>query len=161
MKKRLKRNISLPSPQVESDMAEPNLVVLISQIQQQLSFLEKKIDTLISQSSERPSRNFDRPYRNDRGGRGDNFRERSFTKAICADCNQECEVPFKPTGGRPVYCKECFSKRKDTGFSSQGKYENRQKETDFSQGPHFSKRQGDDSRRPRGRKKPAFRRRSR
>jgi len=30
-------------------------------------------------------------------------------------CNKECEVPFKPSGDRPVYCKECFSKRKGGG----------------------------------------------
>jgi CxxC-x17-CxxC domain-containing protein len=33
---------------------------------------------------------------------------RTMHKATCADCNQECEVPFKPTQGRPVYCKECY-----------------------------------------------------
>ncbi|MFH1506698.1 MAG: CxxC-x17-CxxC domain-containing protein [archaeon] len=33
-------------------------------------------------------------------------------KATCAECGCECEVPFKPTEGKPVYCKECFSKRR-------------------------------------------------
>jgi CxxC-x17-CxxC domain-containing protein len=33
-------------------------------------------------------------------------------KAVCSDCKQECEVPFKPTEGRPVYCRECFAKHK-------------------------------------------------
>ncbi len=33
-------------------------------------------------------------------------------KAICAECKQECTVPFEPTQGRPVYCKECFAKRR-------------------------------------------------
>jgi CxxC-x17-CxxC domain-containing protein len=33
-------------------------------------------------------------------------------KAVCADCGQECEVPFKPIEGKPVYCKDCFMKRK-------------------------------------------------
>ena len=37
---------------------------------------------------------------------------REMYKATCADCNKECEVPFKPSGDRQVYCKECFSKRK-------------------------------------------------
>lgn len=37
---------------------------------------------------------------------------REMHKATCADCKKECEVPFKPSGDRPVYCKECFSKRK-------------------------------------------------
>ncbi|MCK5451357.1 MAG: hypothetical protein KAI70_06295, partial [Candidatus Omnitrophica bacterium] len=26
---------------------------------------------------------------------------------------KECEVPFKPRDDRPVYCKDCFSKRKN------------------------------------------------
>ena len=41
---------------------------------------------------------------------------REMHKAVCADCKQECEVPFKPReGGRPIYCKECFAKHKDGG----------------------------------------------
>ena len=31
-------------------------------------------------------------------------------KAVCADCGKECEVPFKPTEGRPVKCNDCFKK---------------------------------------------------
>jgi CxxC-x17-CxxC domain-containing protein len=38
--------------------------------------------------------------------------DREMHKATCEECKQECEVPFKPSGDRPVYCKECFSKRK-------------------------------------------------
>ena len=49
------------------------------------------------------------------GGGGFGMRPREMHKATCADCNKECEVPFKPSGDRPVYCKECFSKRKDRG----------------------------------------------
>ncbi|WP_082662359.1 CxxC-x17-CxxC domain-containing protein [Candidatus Methanomethylophilus sp. 1R26] len=37
---------------------------------------------------------------------------REFFKAVCSDCGKECEVPFKPTEGRPVYCRECFQKHK-------------------------------------------------
>ncbi|NOZ80628.1 MAG: DNA-directed RNA polymerase [DPANN group archaeon] len=33
-------------------------------------------------------------------------------KAVCADCGNECEVPFKPSGDRPVYCRDCFRKHK-------------------------------------------------
>ncbi|MBL7070556.1 MAG: hypothetical protein ISS26_00075 [Candidatus Omnitrophica bacterium] len=36
-------------------------------------------------------------------------------KVICADCGRGSEVPFKPSGGRPVYCKECFTARKNNG----------------------------------------------
>ncbi|HDN51424.1 MAG: hypothetical protein DRN21_01140 [Thermoplasmata archaeon] len=37
---------------------------------------------------------------------------REMHKVTCSDCGQETEVPFKPTEGRPVYCRECFSKHK-------------------------------------------------
>lgn len=33
-------------------------------------------------------------------------------KAVCADCGNECEVPFKPDGKTPAYCRECYLKRK-------------------------------------------------
>jgi CxxC-x17-CxxC domain-containing protein len=31
-----------------------------------------------------------------------------MTKVTCSDCGVETEVPFKPTEGRPVYCRECL-----------------------------------------------------
>jgi CxxC-x17-CxxC domain-containing protein len=31
-------------------------------------------------------------------------------KATCADCKKVCEVPFKPNGLKPVYCRDCFPK---------------------------------------------------
>lgn len=37
---------------------------------------------------------------------------REMHKAVCSECGKECEVPFKPTEGKPVYCRECFMKRK-------------------------------------------------
>ena len=37
---------------------------------------------------------------------------REMHKATCSECGKECEVPFKPTEGKPVYCKECFAKRR-------------------------------------------------
>jgi len=48
------------------------------------------------------------------GFRRDNFNSgpREMHKAICSDCKKECEVPFKPAEGKPVYCKECYSKHK-------------------------------------------------
>jgi len=37
---------------------------------------------------------------------------REMHQAVCAQCGQQCEVPFKPRpieeGGRPVLCKNCF-----------------------------------------------------
>jgi CxxC-x17-CxxC domain-containing protein len=46
-------------------------------------------------------RSFDRG-----GGRGD----RPMYKATCSNCGKECEVPFRPTNGKPVYCSDCFEK---------------------------------------------------
>ena len=45
-----------------------------------------------------PSRSFGR----------DNFREKKMFSAICDACGQSCEVPFRPTGDKPVYCSNCF-----------------------------------------------------
>jgi CxxC-x17-CxxC domain-containing protein len=33
-------------------------------------------------------------------------------KAVCSDCGEECEVPFEPTQGKPIYCNECWEKHK-------------------------------------------------
>jgi len=38
--------------------------------------------------------------------------ERKMYKATCADCGKECEVPFKPIEGRPVYCRDCYRKHR-------------------------------------------------
>ena len=46
------------------------------------------------------------------GGPRRDFGPREMHKAVCSECKKECEVPFKPTEGKPVYCKECFMKRK-------------------------------------------------
>ncbi|MFH1208431.1 MAG: CxxC-x17-CxxC domain-containing protein [Candidatus Omnitrophota bacterium] len=46
-------------------------------------------------------------------GRGFGGAPREMHKAICGECKKECEVPFKPREDRPVYCKDCFAKRKD------------------------------------------------
>ena len=31
-------------------------------------------------------------------------------KTTCSNCQKECEVPFRPTNGKPVYCSDCFEK---------------------------------------------------
>ena len=32
--------------------------------------------------------------------------------AVCSDCGTQTQVPFKPTEGRPVYCRDCFQKHR-------------------------------------------------
>ena len=29
-------------------------------------------------------------------------------QVICDACGEECEVPFRPSGDKPIYCNECF-----------------------------------------------------
>jgi len=40
------------------------------------------------------------------------FGPREMHKATCSECGKETEVPFKPTEGKPVYCRECYQKHK-------------------------------------------------
>lgn len=40
---------------------------------------------------------------NDRG-------PREMFRAVCDNCGKDCEVPFRPTSGKPVYCSDCFEK---------------------------------------------------
>ena len=44
-------------------------------------------------------------------GGGYSSAPREMHSVICAECNQQTEVPFEPRGDRPVYCRACFSKR--------------------------------------------------
>lgn len=45
--------------------------------------------------------------------------DRPMHKAICSNCGKECEVPFRPTSGKPVFCSECFEKRsRDAGHDN-------------------------------------------
>jgi CxxC-x17-CxxC domain-containing protein len=47
------------------------------------------------------------------GGRRDSGfgGEKVMHRATCAECGNSCEVPFKPTGEKPVYCSTCFANR--------------------------------------------------
>ena len=56
--------------------------------------------------------------RRDRGGYGG---PRQSFSVVCAECGQETTVPFEPTEGRPVYCKDCYVKVKQSGDLDSGK----------------------------------------
>jgi CxxC-x17-CxxC domain-containing protein len=43
------------------------------------------------------------------GGYGRERAPRQMTQVTCSNCGRETEVPFVPTGDRPVYCSDCFS----------------------------------------------------
>ncbi|MBI2103201.1 DNA-directed RNA polymerase [Candidatus Woesearchaeota archaeon] len=51
-------------------------------------------------------------FRNNNSNSNNNFGPREMHKATCSECGNECEVPFKPTEGKPVFCRDCYRKRK-------------------------------------------------
>jgi CxxC-x17-CxxC domain-containing protein len=36
---------------------------------------------------------------------------RMLYPVTCSECGKETQVPFRPTAGKPVYCRDCFQKR--------------------------------------------------
>ena len=46
------------------------------------------------------------------GGGGGDRPMRESHEAVCAECGAQTTVPFKPTEGRPVYCRDCFRERR-------------------------------------------------
>lgn len=61
-------------------------------------------------------------YNKGKGKGGGRFRGRddrdgdrpAMHEAICNDCGKNCEVPFRPTGERPIYCSDCFKNQNDS-----------------------------------------------
>jgi len=48
--------------------------------------------------------------RRNRGGEGaGSGQPRQMFNVTCAGCGCETQVPFEPTEGRPVYCRECYT----------------------------------------------------
>lgn len=45
-------------------------------------------------------------------------RESVMHQATCSDCGKSCEVPFRPSGEKPVYCNDCFGGKR--GQSTEG-----------------------------------------
>jgi len=41
--------------------------------------------------------------------RGYDRGSREMFSATCASCGREAQVPFRPSGARPVYCSDCFT----------------------------------------------------
>jgi CxxC-x17-CxxC domain-containing protein len=92
---------------------EPEVVGLITKVLEQLAALDKKVDSLIDQSlpQAKPAH---QPPAQASGRPSDHRQGRLMYQATCADCKKACEIPFKPRGDRPVYCQECFRRRKAT-----------------------------------------------
>ena len=56
----------------------------------------------------------------DRGQSYGGDRDKRLYKATCSDCGKSCEVPFRPSGDKPVFCTDCFNKKRDPSDSRGG-----------------------------------------
>ena len=88
------------------------------------------------------SNNSGRNGRFDRGdsGRSGGRSDFQLTSVVCAKCGKDCEIPFKPTSNRPVYCRSCFKQtgpsesRNDSG-NSRPRYDERPAPQNNGPGP--------------------------
>lgn len=71
-------------------------------------------------------------------GMGDR-REITMHKAVCDECKKNCEVPFKPSSDKPIYCNECFGGKR--GNDRHPSFEDRGPKKSFNDRPDFVKPQ--------------------
>ena len=53
-----------------------------------------------------------------RSSRGETKLE--WTKVVCDACKADCEVPFKPTSDKPIFCDKCFNKNSKSNTGNKG-----------------------------------------
>ncbi len=103
-------------------VSEIDLKEFIKKTEEQFLLLNQKIDKLLSSQAAQkitlpksPSigvnKQTGQPFQHQKPQEKKHF-GRPMYKTICAECGKECEVPFKPTGERPIFCKPCFTNRK-------------------------------------------------
>lgn len=93
---------------------------VVTKIQEQLAVLDRKLDSFMTKSlnelaqalaASKPAQvvhvpvSTSNPQLNNRSGR-------PMYAVVCFECGKDTEIPFKPSGDRPVFCKECFAKRR-------------------------------------------------
>ncbi|MBT3304437.1 hypothetical protein HN592_03240 [Candidatus Woesearchaeota archaeon] len=66
------------------------------------------------------SRDFEDRPRRDSSRNSSNRRDFEKTRVTCDGCGESCEVPFKPTSNKPVFCSDCFRKEGKGPGSSKG-----------------------------------------
>ncbi len=106
MKRRSKSKSAVPR-------VDPYLEGLMAKLLDRLVGLERKMDVVVAQTAARASGGGDssKPAQSPEAKQAQR-RDRILYEAICAECHKVCEVPFRPTEERPVYCKECWARRK-------------------------------------------------
>jgi CxxC-x17-CxxC domain-containing protein len=99
-----------------------DVVKVMTQIQAQLAVLDRKLDTFMTKSltelaqalaAQKPTAALrPQPAPQPLVPQPRVQSQRPMYAVICFECGKDCEIPFKPIGDRPVYCRECFAKRK-------------------------------------------------
>ena len=84
---------------------DPFLEGMMAKLLDRLVSLEKKVDALLSRGA----------GAGNALAKAEPRHERTLYEAICAECGKVCEVPFRPSEDRAVYCKQCFALRKSGG----------------------------------------------
>lgn len=51
-------------------------------------------------------------YNPENQNKGYTYRPRELHDAKCSECKKDCQVPFKPTSGKPIFCRDCYAKKK-------------------------------------------------
>jgi len=86
-------------------------------------------------------------YKGGRDGGRPNFRKKSWSdrggdrgdvemhKAVCDQCSKTCEVPFRPSGDKPIYCTDCFSNKKGSDRGARPNFNDRGPRRDFNDRP--------------------------
>jgi CxxC-x17-CxxC domain-containing protein len=124
-----KKKASSKSKSSAVPKVDPYIDGLMSKLLERLVSLENKLDRVLSQSAGAPSGNShvpkaqsqqQAPHVPQQQPVQQQRRDRVMYEAICADCSKVCEVPFKPSEDRAVYCKECFGRRKSGGNIGNG-----------------------------------------
>lgn len=74
-----------------------------------------------------------------RGGRGGDRGPVTMHRAVCGDCGNNCEVPFRPNGDRPVLCNDCFGGKREGGDrGGRSDFGNREPRREFNDRPSSS-----------------------
>ena len=60
--------------------------------------------------SDRPSRSGSDRYERPERPRFEDRQDRQMHDAVCSKCGKDCQVPFRPTAGKPIFCENCFEK---------------------------------------------------
>lgn len=71
-------------------------------------------------------------------GGGGPRRPRQLFDAVCSACGKQTQVPFQPTEGRPVFCRDCYKPKDAQGSSHESAHGSMRNEPGPSSEPESS-----------------------